>query len=224
MTFREHFGARCGPRGMHDAYTRPPDGEGLISRIRGPGPVIMPHPSRANRDFPGRGRTNEMARYSGGITTHRALTGPRKLPYMHSDEKAYKFEVLATLQAVKSIREACDLTEMRAVRRPAGSAPHGRRSPPSSASTETPCRSAGRSWTPNEGFRVRRAVASSRGALGTVSGIAFSAVRTTSQGTKRARSPLKGKGERASRITELRCRGAPSGDKTGPILVQPDPQ
>ena len=57
-----------------------------------------------------------MARYSGGITTHRALTGPRKLPYMHTDEKAYRDEVLATLRAVKSIREACDLTEMRTVR------------------------------------------------------------------------------------------------------------
>ena len=57
-----------------------------------------------------------MARYSGGITTHRALTGPRKLPYMHSDEMAYKGEVLLTLRAVKHIRESCDLTEMRAVR------------------------------------------------------------------------------------------------------------
>ena len=57
-----------------------------------------------------------MARYSGGITTHRALTGPRKLPYMHHDEQAYRAEVLATLHAVKNIREKCDLTEMRAVR------------------------------------------------------------------------------------------------------------
>ncbi len=57
-----------------------------------------------------------MARYSGGITTHRALTGPRKLPYMHHDEHAYKGEVLATLHAVKEIRSHCDLTEMRTVR------------------------------------------------------------------------------------------------------------
>src|SRR4029453_4798564 len=57
-----------------------------------------------------------MARYSGGVTTHRALTGPRRLGGNTKDPELWKGEVLTTLKAVKEIRGKCDMTEMATVR------------------------------------------------------------------------------------------------------------
>jgi hypothetical protein len=57
-----------------------------------------------------------MARYSGGVTTHRALTGPRRLGWNTKDPELWKGEVLTTLRAVKEIRGKCDMTEMATVR------------------------------------------------------------------------------------------------------------
>jgi DNA invertase Pin-like site-specific DNA recombinase len=57
-----------------------------------------------------------MARYSGGVITHRALTGPRRLGWNTKDPELWKGEVLTTLKAVKEIRSKCDMTEMATVR------------------------------------------------------------------------------------------------------------
>ena len=57
-----------------------------------------------------------MARYSGGVTTHRALTGPRHTGASRSSPEAWKFEVLATLQSIQAIRTNCDMTELSTVR------------------------------------------------------------------------------------------------------------
>ena len=57
-----------------------------------------------------------MARYSGGVTTHRALTGPRHLGWNTKDPELWKGEVLTTLRAVQEIRGKCDMTEMATVR------------------------------------------------------------------------------------------------------------
>ena len=56
-----------------------------------------------------------MARYSGGPITHLALTGPKRRPTDVSDEW-WKQHLNGTLQAVRTIRQKCDATELRTVR------------------------------------------------------------------------------------------------------------
>lgn len=62
------------------------------------------------------GHPDSMARYSGGTTTHRALTGPRRTGSSLSSEEAWKQEVLLTLTSIQEIRQKCDRTELRTVR------------------------------------------------------------------------------------------------------------
>lgn len=57
-----------------------------------------------------------MARYSGGVVTHRALTGPRRTGGSTSSPQAWKDEVLLTLQSIQAIRTKCDMTELATVR------------------------------------------------------------------------------------------------------------
>ena len=57
-----------------------------------------------------------MARYSGGVTTHRALTGPRRTGASLSSPQAWKGEILCTLQSIQAIRTNCDMTEISTVR------------------------------------------------------------------------------------------------------------
>lgn len=56
-----------------------------------------------------------MARYSGGPITHLALTGPNPRPPNVSAE-SWKPHLVSTLTAVRTIRQKCDATELRAVK------------------------------------------------------------------------------------------------------------
>lgn len=53
-----------------------------------------------------------MARYSGGPTVHRAMTGPRATGGATSSPQGWKVEVVDTLQAIQQVRQKCDHTEL----------------------------------------------------------------------------------------------------------------
>ena len=57
-----------------------------------------------------------MARYSGSVTVHRAMKGPRMAGGSTSNPTAWKQEVLTTLYALQEVRRSCDSTELLTVR------------------------------------------------------------------------------------------------------------
>ncbi len=57
-----------------------------------------------------------MARYSGGPTVHRAMTGPRSTGASTSSPQSWKAEVTTTLGAIQQVRQTCDNTELRTVK------------------------------------------------------------------------------------------------------------
>ena len=57
-----------------------------------------------------------MARYSGGVTVHRAMKGPRNAAGSWSSADGWKREVLATMSAIGEVRRSCDSTELVTVR------------------------------------------------------------------------------------------------------------
>jgi hypothetical protein len=61
------------------------------------------------------GHPDSMARYSGGPITHAALTGPKPRRDWDTDE-SWKNQLTSTLQAVRTIRQKCDRTELETVR------------------------------------------------------------------------------------------------------------
>lgn len=57
-----------------------------------------------------------MARYSGGVTVHRAMKGPRVTGLSRSSPQSWKAEVVATLTAIQQVRQTCDHTELVSVK------------------------------------------------------------------------------------------------------------
>jgi hypothetical protein len=57
-----------------------------------------------------------MARYSGGPTVHRAMTGPRWAGGATSSPQGWKDEVLITLMAIQQVRQSCERTEFMTVK------------------------------------------------------------------------------------------------------------
>jgi len=60
-------------------------------------------------------RMRTVARYSGGPTTHRALTGPRRTGASTSGEYGWRQELLLTLTSIQEVRAKCDRSELKTV-------------------------------------------------------------------------------------------------------------
>lgn len=62
------------------------------------------------------GSLTDLARFSGGVTVHRAIKGPRNASGSWSSPDGWKSEILATLSAIGEVRRSCDSTELTTVR------------------------------------------------------------------------------------------------------------